>query len=61
MAFRRFKVQLTGTSPILFSNGKGIDVLSPEALAIKWFTNQKQKKNELAMRRLFWLFSGLKW
>lgn len=58
MAFRRFKVQLTGTAPILFSNGQGIDVLSPQALAIKWFTNQKQKKNERAMRRLFWLFSA---
>lgn len=58
MAFRRFKVQLTGTSPILFANGKGVDVLSAEATALKWFVNQKQKKNERAMRRLLWLFSA---
>lgn len=58
MAFRRFKVQLTGTAPILFANGQGIDVLSPQAEAIKWFTDQKQKKNELGLRRLLWLFSG---
>jgi hypothetical protein len=58
MSFRRFEVELTGTSPILFANGQGIDVLSPQAQAIKWFTSQKQKKNEHAMRRLFWLFSA---
>jgi hypothetical protein len=58
MAFRRFKVQITGTSPILFANGKAVDVLSSEAIALKWFTDQKQKKNERAMRRLFWLFSA---
>lgn len=58
MAFKRFAVQVTGISPILFSNGSSIDVLSPQAQAIKWFTSQKQKKNERAMRRLFWLFSA---
>jgi hypothetical protein len=58
MAFRRFKVQLTGTAPILFANGKAVDVLASESIALKWFTDQKQKKNERAMRRLFWLFSA---
>ena len=58
MAFRRFKVQLTGTAPILFANGIAVDVLASESIALKWFTDQKQKKNERAMRRLFWLFSA---
>lgn len=58
MAFRRFELTVEGTRPILLSNPCTIDTLGPHAEAIKYYTELKKNKNERALRRLSWLFSG---
>ena len=58
MAFRRFELTVEGTRPILLSNPCTIDTLGPHAKAIKYYTDLKKNKNERALRRLSWLFSG---
>ena len=58
MAFRRFELTLQGTRPLICSNPCTVDPLSPHADAIKYFTGLKKNRNEHALRRLHWLFSG---
>jgi len=58
MAFRRFELTVEGTRPIILSNPCTIDTLGPHAAAIKYYTGLKKNRNEHALRRLHWLFSG---
>lgn len=58
MAFRRFELTIEGTRPIVLSNPCTVDPLGPHAAAIKYFTGLKKNRNEKALRRLHWLFSG---
>lgn len=58
MAFRRFKLTIEGTRPLICSNPCTVDPLGPHAEAIKYFTAMKKGRNEHALRRLHWLFSG---
>lgn len=58
MSFRRFTVTLEGTRPLICSNPCTVDPLGPHAEAIKYFTGIKKNRNEHALRRLHWLFSG---
>ena len=58
MAFRRFELTIEGTRPIILSNPCTVDPLGPHAAAIKYFTAMKKNRNEHALRRLHWLFSG---
>lgn len=58
MAFRRFELTVEGTRPIILSNPCTIDALGPHATAIKYYTGLKKNRNEHALRRLHWLFSG---
>lgn len=58
MSFRRFQLTIEGTRPLLLSNPCTVDPLGEHAEAIKWFTALKKNRNEHALRRLHWLFSG---
>ena len=58
MAFRRFELTIQGTKPLILSNPCTVDPLGPHAEAIKYFTGLKKNRNEHALRRLHWLFSG---
>jgi hypothetical protein len=58
MAFRRFELTVEGTRPLILSNPCTVDPLGPHAAAIKYFTGLKKNRNEHALRRLDWLFSG---
>ena len=58
MAFRRFQLTIEGTRPIILSNPCTVDTLSPQSIAIKYYTGLKKNRNEHALRRLNWLFSG---
>jgi hypothetical protein len=58
MAFRRFELTLQGTKPLILSNPCTVDPLGPHNEAIKYFTGLKKNRNEHALRRLHWLFSG---
>lgn len=58
MSFRRFKLTIEGTRPLICSNPCTVDPLGPHAEAIKYFTALKKNRNEHALRRLMWLFSG---
>lgn len=58
MAFRRFELMLEGARPLILSNPCTVDPLGPHAAAIKYFTGLKKNRNEHALRRLSWLFSG---
>jgi len=58
MAFRRFALTLEGTRPVVLDNCCTVDQLGPHAAAIKHYTQQKKNRNEHALRRLHWLFSG---
>jgi hypothetical protein len=58
MAFRRFELTIEGTRPLICSNPCTVDSLGPHAEAIKYFTALKKNRNEHALRRLHWLFSG---
>lgn len=58
MAFRRFELTIEGTRPLILSNPCAVDPLGPHAAAIKYFTGLKKSRNEHALRRLHWLFSG---
>jgi len=58
MAFRRFHLSLEGTRPLILSNPCTVDPLGPHAAAIKYYTGLKKNRNEHALRRLHWLFSG---
>lgn len=58
MAFRRFELTIEGTRPLILSNPCTVDPLGPHAAAIKYFTGLKKNRNEHALRRLHWLFSG---
>ena len=58
MAFRRFELTVEGTRPLVCSNPCTVDPLGQHAEAIKYFTNLKKGRNEHALRRLHWLFSG---
>jgi hypothetical protein len=58
MAFRRFELTIEGTRPLICSNPCTVDPLGAHAGAIKWFTGLKKNRNEHALRRLHWLFSG---
>jgi len=58
MAFRRFDLTIEGTRPIILSNPCTVDTLSPQSTAIKYYTGLKKNRNEHALRRLHWLFSG---
>lgn len=58
MAFRRFHLSLEGTRPLLLGNPCTIDPLGPYFGAIKYYTSIKKNRNEHALRRLSWLFSG---
>lgn len=58
MAFRRFELTIEGTRPLICSNPCTVDPLGPHAEAIKHFTSLKKNRNEHALRRLHWLFSG---
>lgn len=58
MAFRRFHLSVEGTRPLILSNPCTVDPLGPHAAAIKYYTGLKKNRNEHALRRLHWLFSG---
>jgi hypothetical protein len=58
MAFRRFQLTIAGTRPLICGNPCTVDPLGPHAEAISWFTSLKRNRNEHALRRLHWLFSG---
>ena len=58
MSFRRFEVTLQGTRPLICSNPCTVDLLGPHAEAIRYYTSMKKNRNEAALRRLHWLFSG---
>lgn len=58
MAFRRFQLTLEGTRPLLCGNPCTVDPLGPHSAAISYFTGLKRNRNEYALRRLHWLFSG---
>lgn len=58
MAFRRFQLTIEGTRPIILNNPCTVDTLSPQSIAIKYYTSLKKNRNEHALRRLNWLFSG---
>ena len=58
MAFRRFQLTIEGTRPIILNNPCTVDTLSPQSIAIKYYTGLKKNRNEHALRRLNWLFSG---
>jgi len=58
MSFRRFELTVEGTRPIILSNPCTVDPLGPHAAAIKYYTGLKKNRNEHALRRLNWLFSG---
>jgi hypothetical protein len=58
MAFRRFELTINGTRPLICSNPCTVDPLGRHAEAIKYFTGLKKNRNEHALRRLHWLFSG---
>lgn len=58
MAFRRFELTLEGTRPLICSNPCSVDPLGPYAQAISYYTKLKKNRNEHALRRLHWLFSG---
>lgn len=58
MAFRRFELTIEGTMPLICSNPCTVDTLGPHAQAIKYYTGMKKGRNEAALRRLSWLFSG---
>lgn len=58
MAFRRFELTLEGDRPLILSNPCTVDPLGIHAEAIKYFTQMKKNRNEYALRRLHWLFSG---
>lgn len=58
MAFRRFELTLKGTRPLICSNPCSVDPLGPHAQAISYYTKLKKNRNEHALRRLHWLFSG---
>ena len=58
MAFRRFELTIEGVRPLICSNPCTVDPLGPHAEAIKYFTALKKNRNEHALRRLHWLFSG---
>ena len=58
MAFQRFELTLKGTRPLLCSNPCTVDPLGAHKAAIDYFTKLKKNRNEHALRRLHWLFSG---
>ncbi len=58
MAFRRFQVTLKGTRPLLLANPCTVDPLGEQAKAVSYFTKLRKNRNEYALRRLHWLFSG---
>lgn len=58
MSLRRFELTIEGTRPLICSNPCTVDPLGPHAAAIKYFTALKKNRNEHALRRLHWLFSG---
>lgn len=58
MAFRRFELTIEGVRPLICGNPCTIDPLGPHAEAIKYYTGIKKNRNEHALRRLHWLFSG---
>lgn len=58
MACRRFQLTIQGNRPLICSNPCTVDPLGPHAEAIRYFTAIKKNRNEHALRRLHWLFSG---
>jgi len=58
MSLRRFEVTVEGTRPIILGNPCTVDTLGPQAIAKKYYTSLKKNRNEHALRRLDWVFSG---
>lgn len=58
MAFLRFELTIKGTRPLICSNPCTVDPLGVHAEAIRYYTGLKKNRNEHALRRLHWLFSG---
>lgn len=58
MAFRRFELTIQGTRPLIFGNPCEMDPLGIHKAATDYFTSLKKNRNEHALRRLKWLFSG---
>ena len=58
MAFRRFQLTIEGTRPLICGNPCTVDPVGPYAEAINWFTSLKRNRNDYALYRLHWLFSG---
>lgn len=58
MAFRRFQLTIQGTRPLICGNPCTVDTLGPHAQAVSYYTSMKKNRNEHALRRLHWLFSG---
>jgi hypothetical protein len=56
--FRRFNLTIEGTRPLLCGNPCTIDPLGKQYEAIAYYTSLRRNRNEHALRRLQWLFSG---